>query len=168
MSLHRYGIHALAGDYMRAGAGLAIAGAPLLMLDVAGVVAVTLGGLAVLFAVFGARTAWRHRTVLEITGDGIILREPARRQVRWSELTGCRLDYFAPRREDGEGWMQLTVKGAGQTIRVESTIAGFDRIAAAVAGAATACEIELTDITAANFNALGITFPAHPFERDAA
>lgn len=168
MSLHRYPLRALTGDYLRATTGLAITGGPVLLLDVAGVVAVTLGGLAGLFAIFGARTAWRHRTVLEITADGAILHRPIYWKIRWAEMTRCRLDHFTLRREGSAGWMQLRIHGAGQIIRVESTIADFHQIAAAAASAAMAREIELTDMTADNFHALGLETPARPIGQNAA
>lgn len=162
VSLHRYSGHVLAGDYLRAAAGLGFTGGPVLFLDVTGVVAITLGGLVGLFAVFGARTAWRHGTVVEVTDDRAILHGPIGREIRWAEMTRCRLDHFTLRREGCSGWMQLRIDGAaGQKIRVESTIADFRRIAAATLSAAETRGLELSDVTAANFRALelGATSP---------
>lgn len=168
MSLHRYSLRALAGDYLRAATGLAITGGPLFLLDVAGAVAIVLGGLSVLFAIFGARTAWRHGTVLELTPDALVQRGPVRREIRWADMTGCRLDHFALRREEATGWMQLGIEGAGRKIRVESTISDFSLIAAAAASAAATHGMELTDITAGNFHALGHAIPTRPIGQNAA
>lgn len=168
MNLHRYSLRALTGDYLRAAAGLAITGGPLLLLDVAGGVAVVLGALSGLFAIFGARTAWRHGTVLETTADALVQRGPVRREIRWADMTGCRLDHFALRREGAVGWMQLGIEGAGRKIRVESTIGDFSRIAAAAASAAATRDLELTDITTVNFRALGLATPMRPIGESAA
>ena len=60
--------------------------------------------------------------------------------------------------------MQLRLKGtgAGETVRLESTLDGFDEIAERVAGVARRRGIGMTDTTVSNFLALGIDAESEP------
>ena len=60
--------------------------------------------------------------------------------------------------------MQLRLKGtgAGETVRLESTLDGFDEIAERVAGVARKRGIGMTDTTVSNFLALGIDAETEP------
>lgn len=60
--------------------------------------------------------------------------------------------------------MQLRLKGtgAGETVRIESTLDGFDEIAELVAGVARGKGIGMTDTTISNFLALGIDVESEP------
>ena len=157
MSLHRYAPRALASDYARAGIGLAVSGGPLIFLRPATVVAVVLGALAAIFALFALRTAIRQFTVVEVTADAIRAHGPAGKRLAWDEIDRVRLDYYATRRESGSGWMQLKLGGGGGQIRIDSTVGEFERIAAAVAAAAPGAD--MTETTRGNFQALGIAAP---------
>src|ERR1044071_5270811 len=70
-SRHAYPAAAMIGDYLRAAAGLVPAGAIFAPLPVAPVPATLLGGFAVIFGIFGLRTALRHNTSIEMTDAGI-------------------------------------------------------------------------------------------------
>ncbi|MGH7124864.1 MAG: hypothetical protein ACREFI_10865, partial [Stellaceae bacterium] len=76
MSEHRYPTDALLGDYVRAGAGLLLAGAPLVLVPLNFYVDSVLGGLAALFACFGGLTALRHARRIEVGEEGIAARGP--------------------------------------------------------------------------------------------
>ena len=156
MSRHRYSGRALAGDYLRAGSGLAITAGPVLLLDPAPAVAAILGALALLFGAFALRTGLRHLTVIEATADGIVARGPVSCRIPWRGVTRLRLDYFSTRRETQRGWMQLKISGRYRRICIDSTIDGFEQLAATVAGTARKYAIPLTDTAVANFGALGI------------
>lgn len=157
MSLHRYPPRALAGDYARAGIGLAVTGGPLILLRPAAAVAIVLGALAAIFALFALRTAMRQFTVVEVTADAIRAHGPAGKTMAWDEIDRVRLDYYATRRESGIGWMQLKLGAGRGQIRIDSTVGDFDRIAAAVAAAARGAD--MTETTRGNFQALGIAAP---------
>ena len=60
--------------------------------------------------------------------------------------------------------MQLRLKGtgAGETVRIESTLDGFDEIAERVANVARKRGIGMTDTTVSNFLALGIDAEGEP------
>lgn len=160
MSRHRYSGRVLAGDYLRAGSGLAITAGPLLLLEPASAVAAVLSLLSLLFGAFALRTGLRHLTVIEVTVDGIVSRGPISCHIPWRGVTRLRLDYFSARREARRGWMQLKVSGRYRRIRVDSTIDGFEQFAATVASTARKYAIPLTDTAVANFDALGIPVDA--------
>ena len=109
---------------------------------------------ALLFALHGTRTALRHLSVVECGEEGIRLRGPIPKSIRWSELSGLRLRYFSARRDRERGWMQLVLKGSKSTLRVESTLAGFGDIVARAAEAAAAAGLNLSPATLGNLERL--------------
>jgi hypothetical protein len=151
----RYPRGPLIADYARAGGGLVLTAGPLLAFDVAVWAGVALGGAALLFALFGLRTAQRHATVVELDDDGVRARGPLGGQVSWSELRSVRLTYYSTRRDRRDGWMNMTLRGRG-TVRLESSLDGFDRIAERAAAAARSRRLRLSETTLQNFAALGI------------
>jgi hypothetical protein len=56
--------------------------------------------------------------------------------------------------------MQMTLSGGGQTLRLDSSLDGFNDIARMAARAGIARNIEVSDATRANLAALNIAFPA--------
>src|SRR4051812_26252634 len=70
-SRHAYPAAAMVGDYLRAAARLVPAGAVFATMPVAPVPATLLGGFAMVFGVFGLRTALRHNTSIEMTDTEI-------------------------------------------------------------------------------------------------
>jgi hypothetical protein len=157
MSEHRYPVDALLGDYVRAGAGLVLAGAPLALVPLNIYVDGVLGGLAALFACFGGLTALRHARRIEVGEEGIAARGPFPVQLTWEALEGVTLRYFATRRDGSSGWMELKLRGAGRRLLLDSRIDGFNDIAQRTAQVAAQRQLPLTPATAANFAALGIS-----------
>ena len=174
MSRHHYPIGALSSDYMRVAVGLALTLGPLLALELAAPIAWLLAGLAVLFLWFGLRTGLRQLSAVELSPQGIAIRGPFGRQLAWEELAHMKLAYYAPRgwggprrrerqhergeRDEGRrGWLQLTLKGArGRSIRVESTLEGFDQVLRRAMAMAARKQLELDPATTANLGALGL------------
>jgi hypothetical protein len=155
-SLHAYSTAAMAGDYLRSAAGLVPSGLILATTPVSTVAAVVLGGFALLFGVFGARTLLRHGTRIEMDSQGVRSVGPWPQRVLWSDLDRLRLAYYSTRRDRTSGWMQLEL-GAGRTrLRMDSRIDGFEALVRRAALAASARGLPLTDATAANLEALGI------------
>jgi len=159
MSQHRYPPRALAGDYARAGSGIALTLGPLLFVPASPVMMVILGGLAALFLAFGARTALRQWTVVQMDDAGIAAAGPVSGRIAWEDLEGLALAYYSTRRDRTRGWMQLTMKGRGQRLRIDSTIDGFRDIVLAAAQVAERRGLELTPATTGNLSALGIANP---------
>lgn len=153
----RYSAASLYPDYLRALFGLALTVGPLLLLDLAGVVAMLLAGLGLLFAWFGTRTIVRHLSWVELSGDAIALRGPAPRRLSWCDLERVKLAYYAPRRSREGGWLQLTLSGTGgRPIRLDSTLCGFEQVLGEASRVARAKDLPLDAATHANLAALGL------------
>ena len=156
-SRHRYPARTVLLDYFYSGLGLLFTLGPLAGTAPSGPAAWVLGGLAGLFAVYGARTALRHRTCLRVDEEGLVADGLLRRHLPWDRLTRCTLGYYSTRRNREGGWMQLTLKTQRRSLRIDSQIEGFDRIVRRAIHAAAGCGIALDHTTLENLRALGIT-----------
>ena len=156
MSRHAYPGSAMIGDYLRAAAGLAPTAALLAIASLGAIGTVMLGGLAVLFLVFGVRTALRHRSLIEMTETGLSVSGPLGTAILWTELDRIKLAYYSTRRDRRDGWMQLELRARGSMIRLDSRIDGFAELVRQSALAAAARCLELSPATTANLEAFGI------------
>ena len=165
---HRYPVKSLRGDYFRAGAGLAFCALPLMFAPPFGGVFVVFGGLATMFAAYGLRAWARQMTVVDVTETGVSAAGPriisgrlaSRVTLAWDEVSTIKLSYYSTRRERTDGWMNLKLKGAGESLSIESDIDGFSAIAAKAAATAKANSVPLNETTVSNFAVLGITVSA--------
>jgi hypothetical protein len=155
MSEHRYPASSVYSDYGRVAFGLAVTLVPLLLVDLPAVVAGLFAVLAALFCWFGWRTWLRQRSWIELSPEAIALRGPFDRCLDWHRLEGLKLAYYAPRRSRQDGWMQLTLRGGRGSIRIDSTLEGFDRVLERAAGAVAARSLPLDPASAANLAAMG-------------
>jgi hypothetical protein len=154
-----YPASAMVGDYLRAAAGLGPVLVIFATVSVGSVAEIVLGGFAAIFGAFAIRTALRHNTSLEI--DDAALRATGLRPatIVWGELDRMKLAYYSTRRDRKSGWMQLQL-GAGRTrLSLDSRLGGFDQLVRHAAVAAAERNLELSDATAANLQALGIRVP---------
>ncbi len=156
MSQFRYPFDALSGDYVRAGAGTLVCGAPLPFLSDNLVAMSVLGGLTVLFVYFGWRTYVRQRTEIEVDQESIRASGIIQRRLMWGSLEQVKLSYFSTRRDRRDGWMQLSLRAQEGRLRIDSNIQGFDTLARHAYDAAVAKDLELSHATLGNFQALGI------------
>lgn len=160
MITYRYPRRALTGDFVRAGVGLALTLGPALAIPATSAAQFILLPLAGLFAVFGIRTWLRSVAVIAVTAQDISLSAPWRARLAWENLMDVRLDYYSTRFDRTGGWMQLMLKGNGGpdggTIRLDSTLEGFNEIARQTADVVRASKLNLSEATRANFGALGI------------
>ena len=159
MKIYGYPLDSVRADYARAGLGLGLCGLPLAMTDLPVAITVILILAAGLFALYGLRTAGQQSMSLKVTGDAIETSGWCRVRLTWDGLSSVSLAYYSTRREGGEGWMQLRLKGNGSTLRIESTLDGFDTIARKAIGAAAANGLELDRTTRANLRLLGLAVP---------
>jgi hypothetical protein len=159
MKDYGYPLDAVRADYARAGLGLGLCGLPLVMIDLPVAITVIMAIAAGLFALYGLRTAAQQSMRLSVTGDAIETSGWRRVCLAWDELSSVSLAYYSIRREGGEGWMQLRLAGNGGTLRLESTLDGFDVIARKAIRAAAANGLELDRTTRANLRLLGLTVP---------
>ena len=156
MTSYAYPASAMCGDYLRAAAGFVPTAVLLVTLPISVVAATVLGGLAMLFAVFGARTILRHGTRFEMTKSALLALGLRRTSIAWSELESMTLAYYSARRDRRDGWMQLELRSGWKKIRLDSRIEGFAELVGKSASAARARGLTLNAATLANLSALGV------------
>jgi len=158
---YSYPLRSLVVDDMKAVAGLILCGGPLFLSGLSPVLVYIFGGLTVLFAVFAAKSAIRHMTVIELSPAGISDQGPLRKGIRWEELEGVELRYYSTRRDRERGWMTLRLTGRSDgrlsELSLESTIDEFEAIATQAARQAQRRGLSFSPATRTNFEALGIT-----------
>ena len=154
-SRFRYPLRALGLDYAGAIAGLACSLGPLGFVELAGPVAGVLSAVAVLFLVYFGRTFCRQLTRIELDEAGIRARGPLGTAIRWENLRSLRLDYYSTRRDREGGWMQLKLRDAGCTIRIDSELDGFAEVVGRAARAAAQRGLAFDSSTASNLQMLG-------------
>jgi hypothetical protein len=155
----RYQRGALYADYARAAAGFALTAGPLLFVDPNAVIVVILGGFALLFALFGARSAARHVMTVEITEQGLATTGPRAVGFGWSELDQFQLKYYSTRRDRTSGWMELQLGAGKRRLKLDSTLEGFPDLVKRGAEAARANALDLDPWTIENLNGLGLVPP---------
>jgi hypothetical protein len=155
MLTYRYPREALVPDYLRSMAGLAVTGLPLPWLADSPVSFTILGGIALAFAGFGVATFARQGTVVMLDGEGLRTAGLNAVDLRWDELDSLELRYFSTRRDKEGGWMQLTLRGGGRRVRLDSHLDGFEDVARRAASAAQRRALELSPTTQANLASLG-------------
>jgi len=156
---HVYPTTAMIGDYLRAAAGLVPTGVIFAVEPVGTVAATVLGSFAAIFGIFGLRTVLRHGTRLEMTDTELRAHSAWSCTIPWAELDRLRLGYYSTRRDRQSGWMQLELGAGGARVRLDSRIAGFDRLVRRAAEVAATRGLELNEATLANLEALGIRLP---------
>ncbi|MGF1591823.1 MAG: hypothetical protein ACFCUW_01015 [Kiloniellaceae bacterium] len=160
MRLLRYPPKVLIGDYLRSAAGLFVGIGVLAAVPPNLPVVIIFGSTAVLFGVFGLRTALRHGLRVAVTDDEIACRGVTTKVIPWAEIAEVRLRYFGTRRSKWRpvpsGFMQLTLKGTGGAMTFESSIEGFDWLAGRAAAALRERGLALDPATASNLIELGI------------
>lgn len=153
MQTYRYPRALLLFDGLRAGFGILTSLGPLLFLDVSRILAVVLGGVAVLFLWFSCRVLIQYSVTIVPADDGFLYRGWRRRSWHWQDLRGLKLAYYAPMRRRGAGWYQLTLTGNNQSIRLESTLSGFDQLLRSAVEAADRARLVLDVTTRENLHA---------------
>jgi hypothetical protein len=151
-----YPASAMLGDYLRAAAGLGPTALILATVSVGAVAGVVLGGFAAIFGAFAIRTALRHGTSIEVVDGGLraVGLRPA--QIAWAELDRMKLAFYSTRRDRKSGWMQLELGAGRPRISLDSRIDGFDRLVRQAALVAAERDVELSEATIANLQAIGI------------
>jgi len=163
MSLHTYPWTAVIGDYSRSVAGLGVSLVPFAVAPSRPLVTYLFGAMIAAFVVYGARTAMRHFTCVEVGDAGIATNLPTPRGIAWTEVDTVRLRFFSSRRNRSRGWFQLVVGGAGRRIALDSSITDFHHVVTRVAAAAEANRLSLDAATADNIAALtGAAEPPAP------
>ena len=156
----RYPARALLADYARGAFGLSVCAGLIFLVKPAPAVASLLAAVAILFLVYFARTVCRQLTHIELDETGIRAKGPLGAPIRWEDLRALRLEYYSTRGDREGGWMQLRLRDAQRTIRIDSEVDGFVELAVAVAAEARRRGADLDQSTRANLELLGIADPA--------
>lgn len=188
MTVYRYPLKSVIGDYVRAAAGLIIALGLLLTGALPLFVAVLFGALTLLFSLFALRTLKRQYLEVSLNDQGVatLMRPGSQedskgrfpRYLAWQELTEVKLRYYGSRRshtkEGGGGFMQLTLSGHAAspsggreqktTMSFESSLEGFPAIVRQAADAARRKQVTIDATTAGNLLPLGIDIDADATE----
>lgn len=152
----RYRFATLRADYLRAGAGLALSLGPAAMVPAGSAALYVLLPTALLFLAFGLRTWRRQMSRVSLDEAGISLFSPRRVSLAWKDIRALKLGYYAVRADRTGGWMQLTLKGADKTIRIDSSLDEFEPLVRRAASAAQHNGVTLSEATRTNLAALNI------------
>ena len=142
-------------DYAGGGIGLAFTLGPLALVHPAAPVVWVLAAAAALFLVYFGRTVCRHLTHIELDEAGIRASGPLGAAIRWDDLRSLRLDYYSTRRDREGGWMQLRLRDAQHTIRIDSELEGFVGLVRVASDEALRRGLSLDESTQDNLRALG-------------
>jgi hypothetical protein len=93
---------------------------------------------------------------------GIRTQGPFVAAINWNELQSVRLNYYTTRRDHTDGWMELAIRSARISIRIESTLEEFKGIAAAAAQEAVRRRHVLDERTRFNLAAIGVVLEPRP------
>ena len=156
----RYSWRSLLPDFAGSGIGFGLSIGTLAFVHPAEPVAWVATAAALLFLVYFGRTVCRQLTHIELDEAGIRARGPLGAAIRWEDLRSLRLDYFSTRRDGEGGWMQLRLRDAQHTIRIDSELEGFVGLVRVAALEARRRGADLDHATRANLEVLGIELVA--------
>ena len=142
------------GDYFRSAMGIAVSIIPLVVVSSKPVITYLFSAMIIVFLAFGLRTILRHLTRIEVWDEGITVNLPFRKQIGWSDISALKIKYFSTRKNKKNGWLQMTVGGAGQSISVDSKISGFRDILKQRHRSRRRQRVSLDEASTANMEAL--------------
>lgn len=156
--VYRYPGRALAGDYVRAGAGLAVGLGVLLSTPLSPAIVVIFGSWSALFGYFAFRTVQRTVTRVAVTDTEICDVGLRTRVMEWADLQWLKLRYFGTKRQERSrgGFMQLKLNGGGRSFIYDSGIEGFDYLAWRAAKAIRDNGLSMDPASAGNLLSLGV------------
>ena len=150
-----YPVSSVRGDFIRAVLGMVLCSLPVLLGLELIVVLWFLVPLIILFLIFLVRTIFRYVTTVTVTEEWIRVNSFFKTTLYWSEVTDFKLSYFTLWRNGEKGWMQMRLRNATNSIRIESSLVGFEEIASRAFAAAEANHISLNSATTSNLEAFG-------------
>ena len=106
--VYRYPARALTGDYLRAGAGLAVGLGVLLSTTLSPAIVVIVGSWSALFGLFAFRTVQRNVTKVAVTDTELCDVGLRTRVLAWADLHRLKLRYFGTKKQERSqgGFMQ--------------------------------------------------------------
>ena len=163
---YRYPPRAIALEYFYSALGLAFTLVPLALVTPLPAVTGVLAGLALLFFIFGLRTAIRHNIFIAVSDSSVTLGGFWGTTILWGEMREFKLSYFSTRRDRHGGWMQLRLRGKRRTIRLDSTLQGFDTLLSRAAREARRHDLDLGLETLQNLSVLGVLDASHRMDSE--
>jgi hypothetical protein len=151
---YRYPLRALALAYAGSAIGLVLTLGLVWMAQLAASLLWLLTGAGALFLVYFVRTVCRQLTHVEMDGTGIRAKGPLGAAIRWENLCSLHLEYYSTRADREGGWMQLKLRDAQRTIRIDSDLDGFAQVVGRAAREAARLNLALDAATLSNLQAL--------------
>ncbi len=109
--------------------------------------------LGLLFLWFGVRLFAQYMMSIVPSADGFSIRGLRSWFFDWGDLERLKLAYYAPIRRRHAGWYRLTLGGHEGTVRLDSTMDGFDDLLRSALKAAAAAKLILDPSTRENVSA---------------
>lgn len=120
-------------------------------------VGVPVAAVSLLFAGYGLQQLRRRRLAFEVTEERTSLRAGTRlRTIPWAALERVHLKYYAFGRRTEHGTLVLSLAGAGQRIKLDSSADEFATALFYAAQVARNRSLSLDPTTLANFQQLGL------------
>jgi hypothetical protein len=120
-------------------------------------VGVPVGVATAMFAAYGWQQLRRRRVHIEVTQERLLAAEGEReRELPWPALEALKLNYYAFGRKAQQGTLVLTLRGAGQRIKIDSAADEFATALCYAAQVARHRELSLDPTTQANLEQLGL------------
>lgn len=162
---YRYPASTIFWDYVRGATGVSVFLVPVVAFDLPRVTIYVCIAIGTLFVFYLRQIVVRHRTRIDMD-DRMIRNRGDALCFAWSDLSRVALRYFSVRRDRDAGWLELRLSSGKRSLRLDSRIEGFERIAAQAARAAADNGLPLDSATLSNFDALGIRHPESTEQRD--
>ena len=150
-----YPFSSVRGDFIRAVLGMVLCSLPVLLGLELIVVLWFLVPLIILFLIFLVRTIFRYVTTVTVTEEWIRVNSFFKTTLYWSEVTDFKLSYYTLWRGGEKGWMEMQLRNAKKSIRIESSLIGFEQVASRALSAAEDNHVSLNSATASNIQAFG-------------
>lgn len=157
-SVHRWPLSSLTGDLVRGTLATGVMFLFLLVTPIGSFAFWGVAGLTILFALYLMSAVSRMTSVVEVNDEGVRLSGSlfGGRAIKWAELRGFELRHFPLSRDRTKGWMDLKLKGGGQTIALDDRLDRFGEVLARAWDAARVAEVGISDATHHNLIAAGV------------
>ncbi|HIP09837.1 MAG TPA: hypothetical protein EYG65_08920 [Rhodospirillales bacterium] len=150
-----YSFSSVGGDFVRAIVGLVLCSLPVL-LGLEFILALwLLVPLTAVFITFLVRIIIRYMTTVTVTDEWIRVNSFFDITLYWADVTDFKLSYFTLWRNGEKGWMEMRLRNATNSVKIESSLVGFEAIASRAFAAAEANHISLNSTTTSNLEAFG-------------
>lgn len=156
---YTYSKEALKKDYIRGAIGGVLTFLPLIYSTLFSTSFYVFFSLFALFFIFTIQTYVKSISTFRIEENVIYVKRLKNFQFFLNDLRYSKLKYFVLQKEKKwspeEGWMQLIIKDKEKTLKIDSSLDGFEKIVEKVADQIEKNNIKIGESTRQNFEALG-------------